>query len=144
MTVRVKLLDGLCWVLLVIAVLEACGPSLTQPSSEDISGRWATTEPIGILSDVQISITQLRDGTVSGEWSATTLSPNPSCPPDLGPSPIGSVSGTNTVLGVYLSLLGAGDFEGQIVDSETLEGSFVSCSSVYAVVWSFVGPLPPP
>src|SRR5687768_3179172 len=125
--------------LLVIAVVASCGPSLTQPSSLDISGRWATTDAIGPLSDVEVSITQRPDGTVSGQWSAATFPAGAPCPPALGTNPTGTVNGMNTVLGIRLSLLGAGDFDGQAIDSKTLEGSFESCSNVYAVVFSFVG-----
>jgi hypothetical protein len=144
MSRRMKLPRWLCRSLLLIAVCEACGPSLTQPSSQDISGHWATTDAIGPLADVQLTVTQRPDGTVSGQWSARVSQANVSCPPELGTNPTGSVSGTNTILEVRLSFLGAGDFQGQVVDGETLEGSFVSCSDAYAVVFSFVGPLPPP
>ena len=139
-----KLPGWFCRSLLVIAVVESCGPPLTQPSSLDISGRWATTDAIGPLSDVQISITQQPDGTVSGQWSGKMFPANAPCPPGLGTNPTGPVNGTNTVLEVRLSLLGAGDFDGQAIDSKTLKGSFISCSNAYAIVFSFVGPLPPP
>jgi hypothetical protein len=144
MSRRMNLLERLCKSLLAIAVIDACGPPLTQPSSLDISGRWATTDAIGPLSDVEMSITQRPDGTVSGQWSANMVPENAPCPPGLGPNPTGLVNGTNTVLEVRLALLGAGDFDGQAIDSRTLKGSFVSCSSTYAIVFSFAGPLPPP
>ena len=143
MSGRMKVPGWLCRSLLVIAVVEACGPPLTQPSSLDISGRWATTDAIGPLSDVEMSITQRPDGTVSGQWSGTAFPANAVCPPGLGTNPTGPVNGLNTVLEVRLSLLGAGDFDGQAIDSKTLKGSFLSCSTVYAIVFSFVGPLPP-
>jgi hypothetical protein len=138
-----KLPEWLCRSLIVIAVIANCGPPLTQPSSQDISGRWVTTDVIGPLSDVEMNITQRPDGTVSGQWSAKVLPTNAPCPPGLGANPTGPVNGTNTVLEVRLSLLGAGDFDGQAIAGQTLKGSFVSCST-YAVVFSFVGPLPPP
>jgi hypothetical protein len=143
MSRRMKLPGWLGLPLLVIAVVEGCGPPLTQPSSHDISGRWATTDAIGTLSNVEMSITQRPDGTVSGQWSATMFPADAPCPPGLGANPSGPVNGTNTVLEVRLSLLGAGDFDGQATDSKTLRGSFVSCSSAEVIVFSFVGPLPP-
>jgi hypothetical protein len=133
-----------CRSFLVIAAIASCGPPLTQPSSLNISGRWATTDAIGSLSDAEMSITQRPDGTVSGQWSARVFPEPATCPPDLGANPTGPVNGANTVLEVRLSLLGVGDFDGQATDSETLAGSFVSCGGSYAVVFSFVGPLPPP
>ena len=139
-----NLCGWLCQSLLVIGVVGSCGPPLTQPSSQNISGRWTATEAIGPLSVVDMALTQRPDGTVSGQWSGRVFPANPLCPPELGTTPTGSVSGTNTVLEVRLSLVGVGDFSGQAVDDNTLEGSFVSCSILYAVVFSFVGPLPPP
>lgn len=129
--------------LLVIAGVASCGPPLTDPSPLNISGRWATTDAIGPLSAVDMNITQLRDGTVSGEWSAKVFPPNPPCPPELG-NPTGPVIGTHTVLEVRLAFLGAGDFDGQAIDGKTLKGSFTSCDNSYAVVFLFAGPLPPP
>jgi hypothetical protein len=143
MSRRMKLFGWLCPSLLVIAVADSCGPSLTQPSSLDISGRWATTDTIGPLSDVEMSITQQPDGTVSGEWSAKIFPADAPCPPGLGVNPAGPVNGTNTVLEVRLALLGAGDFDGQAIDSKTLRGAFVSCSIASVIVFSFVGAAPP-
>jgi hypothetical protein len=139
-----KLSELVCRTLLVVAVVESCGPPLTEPSSLDISGRWVTSDIIGTLSDVEIRITQLPNGTISGQWSASMFPINAPCPPDLGANPMGPVNGTNTVLEARLSLVGAGDFDGQVIDGETLRGSFVSCNNIYAIVFSFVGPLPPP
>jgi hypothetical protein len=133
-----------CRSLIVVPVVAGCGPPLTQPSSLDISGRWATTTAIGPLSEFEMSITQLPDGTVSGQWLAMTIPPSVPCPPGLPANPTGPVNGTNTVLAVRLSFLGAGEFDGQALDSKTLKGGFVSCGTVYAMIFSFVGPLPPP
>src|SRR4051812_27164717 len=107
---------------LVIAVTSGCGPSLTQPSQVNITGRWAARDSIGPLIHVQMDITQKPDGTVTGQWTGDVSPPNPVCPPGLGSSALGPVSGTNTVLEVHLSLLGAGEFEGQAIDATTLKG----------------------
>jgi hypothetical protein len=141
---RMKIRWWPCRSLTIVAVVVSCGPSLTKPSSQSVSGRWAATDPVGPLSVVELTISQQPDGVVSGQWSANVFPPDPPCPPGLGPNPTGSVAGTNTVLEVRLSLLGAGDFDGQVTDSNTLEGSFTSCEKIYAIVFSFVGPLPPP
>jgi hypothetical protein len=98
---------------------------------------------VGPLSGLVVDLTQAANGTLSGQWSAQVSPPNPACPPGLGSNPTGSVSGSNTVLEVRLSLLGAGDFDGQLIDSHTLSGAFVSCESGYAVTFSLAGPVPP-
>ena len=141
---KTKLAGWLWRASLVIALVESCGPPLTQPSSQDISGRWTTSDPIGPLSDVQVTITQRLGGTLSGQWSGKFFPADAACPPGLGSNPTGSVNGTNTVLEVRFSLLGAGDFDGQAIDSKTLKGSFISCGNAYPVIFSLVGPVPPP
>ena len=140
---KMKLHDWLCRALLVVALVESCGPPLTQPSSLDVSGHWVTSNAIGLLSDVQVTMAQQPDGTISGGWSGKAPA-NALCPPNLGLNPTGPVSGTNTVLEVRLGLVGAGDFDGQLVDSQTLKGTFDSCGIGYRIVFSLVGPVPPP
>lgn len=129
---------------LMIMATASCGPPLTEPSSQDISGRWMTSNSIGALFDVEVTVSQQPDGTLSGQWSGRAAPPYPPCPPDLGPSPSGPVNGTNTVLAVRLSLLGAGDFDGQAIDGRTLKGSLLSCGTAYAVTFSLVDPALPP
>lgn len=144
MSRRIKLSPRLCRSFLVIAGLASCGPPLTDPSSQNLSGRWVTTDGIGPLYNVAMIITQRTDGTISGTWTANVSPPHPFCPPGLGNPTDGTLTGANTVLEVRLALLGAGDFAGQAIDSKTIKGSFVSCDIVYAVRFSFVGPAPSP
>lgn len=139
-----KLHRYVCNFVVGIILLQSCGPPLTDPSSTDIGGHWATTIRIGPLQAVQMNITQGSDGTVSGQWSANVSLPLPACPPQLNSHPVGSVSGTNTVLEVRLSFLGAGDFAGQAINDHTLKGSFISCSHIYPITFSRVAPLAAP
>jgi hypothetical protein len=138
-----KFHDWLCHATLVIALVEGCGPPISDPSSVNISGNWATSTPIGAVSDVQMSITQRPDGTLSGQWSGRAPA-DTICPPELGLNPTGPVSGSNTVLEVRLSFLGVGDFDGQAINGGTLKGTFDSCGMAYMIVFSLVGSVPPP
>lgn len=128
------------WALILAFI--ACGPPLTQPSSLDLTGRWTSADHIGPVFNLEVVIRQNPDGTMTGTWAGDVSPPQPACPPDLGASPVGTVSGSNTVVGVLFSLLGIGDFQGQAVDSTTLKGSFESCGSTYSVTLSLVGPPP--
>lgn len=110
-----------------VSAMTSCGPEITEPASTNITGRWTSNDVIGPLSDISMDIVQGPDGSVQGQWTGISSSPNPVCPPDLGLAPTGPVSGANTVLVLQLSLLGAGDFEGQVRDENTLRGSFTSC-----------------
>ncbi|MGZ3573065.1 MAG: hypothetical protein ACXWND_13905, partial [Gemmatimonadaceae bacterium] len=135
-------IPGWFWASTLSLALVACGPPLSEPSSHDISGRWVTSAVIGPLTQIQIDITQNADGTLEGQWSGKTSSPDAPCPPELGSSPTGPVNGTNTVLEIRFEVLGAGDFQGQLADDQTLRGSFRSCGGFYAVSFALVGPVP--
>src|ERR1051325_813517 len=80
--------------LFVIAWVAACGPPLTQPSSQDITGHWTSGDQVGPLSNLQLNITQQADGSVSGSWSGKFFPPTATCPPGLGSDPNGPVQGT--------------------------------------------------
>jgi hypothetical protein len=123
-------------------VFAACGPPLTQPSSLDLSGRWTSTDHIGPVFNLEVVIRQNADGTIVGTWASDVSPPHPACPPDLSATSSGTVSGSNTIIGVQFSLLGVGDFQGQAIDSTALRGSFESCGNTYRVTLSLVGPPP--
>jgi hypothetical protein len=116
----------------ILAVPAACGPELDAPSSEDISGHWSASTALGALSAVEMDLTQQANGTITGDWSGK-FSTSGKCPPGLGSDPTGPVKGSNTSLLVRFSLLGAGDFEGQVIDRNTLRGGFASCSRVFPI-----------
>jgi hypothetical protein len=126
---------------LVIA-FAACGPPLTQPSSLNLTGRWTSADHIGPVFNLEVVISQNSDGTITGTWASDVSPPHPACPPDLSARAVGTVAGSNTVVGVQFSLLGAGDFQGQAINGATMRGSFQSCGGSYVVTWSLAGPAP--
>lgn len=119
----------------------ACGPPLSEPSPTSASGHWVSTDRVGPVFDIVMDINQQPDGTVTGTWSSLVSPPHPSCPPDISDKANGPVEGTNTVLGILLSIKGAGDFQGQI-DGGMIRGSLVSCGFPYQV--TFIPAAPPP
>ena len=126
----------------LVFALWACGPALTDPSPNPVSGRWTTTDHIGPVYNVQIDLTQQANGSVKGTWTADVSPPNPPCPPGLSAHTNGTVTGSATVLEVRLSFDGIGDFSGQSLDDGTLHGSVYSCGVFYPVTFSSVGPVP--
>lgn len=117
----------------VFLLAAACGPELTHPSEIDLTGDWTTTTKIGPITDIHMTIVQSPDGSVTGNWSGKSSVANPPCPPELGLNPANTVSGSNTVLEVSLEVLGAGEFEGQAISRNKMQGSFRSCSKIYPV-----------
>jgi len=120
-------------VALSMLVAAGCGPELTRPSEIDLTGAWSTTAKIGPITDIHLTITQRADGSLAGNWSGKSSVANPPCPPDLGLNPANTVTGSNTVLEVSFEVLGAGEFEGQAISRDKMQGSFRSCSRTYPV-----------
>jgi len=128
------------WALVV--VFTACGPPLTTPSSLNLTGRWTSADHIGPVFNLEVIIRQTPDGMITGTWDSDVAPPHPTCPPDVSNRGVGTVDGSNTVVGVQFSLKGAGDFQGQAIDGTTMRGSFESCGRTYAVTLSLAGPAP--
>jgi hypothetical protein len=124
--------------LLLFPLTGACGPELDEPSSRNITGHWVASAPVGALSAIEVDVTQQPTGKLTGDWSGK-FATSATCPPGLGSDPTGPVNGTNTSLLVRFSLLGAGDFEGQAIDSETLRGGLFSCGHVYPIEFTLAG-----
>jgi len=122
-------------VTLLLSAVLGCGPELTDPSSTNISGNWTSNDVIGPLSSVSLNVEQASDGSVQGQWAGVT-SPNVACPPGLGVTPTGPVSGSNTIFALQMSLVGAGEFDGQVPDQDTMRGSFASCGVTYSVTFT--------
>jgi hypothetical protein len=126
----------------VLALIVACGPPLTDPSSQNVTGSWSTTDHVGVVYDISLNLTQDAGGKITGEWAGKVSSPNATCPPEIGTAPTGPVTGTNTVIGISLSVLGAGEFRGQVISPTEMRGSFESCAFGYEVTFSLRGPAP--
>ena len=134
-------LRGIRRSLLLCLWCAACGPSLNEPSSANVTGHWTSNDHVGPVFDIVMDISQHSDGSVSGSWSSLVSPPHPDCPPDISDKANGPVDGTNTVLGILISLRGVGDFQGQ-VDGSRISGSLFSCGIFYPMNFSLVAPLP--
>ena len=132
-------LPALC---LLVAIVQSCGPALSEPNHQSISGHWTSTDAVGPVSNIALVITQSADGTIEGSWSAKFFPPTAKCPTGLNANATGPVNGTNTVLDVHLALLGVGDFRGQLIGQTTLKGGIDSCGIFYSVSFSLIGPAP--
>lgn len=109
-------------VLLIPGLSAACGPELTDPASSNISGSWVSADTALGVTDFRLELAQAADGEVTGSWSARGVLVNGVCPPTLGCTPNNTVSGSNTVFQVFLNLLGAGGFTGQVESDGRFRG----------------------
>ena len=128
MTLRSKLLFA------VLAVaLASCGPSLTTPSSTDITGTWTSPGPAAGMTNMSITLTQAADGSLTGTYTAIG-SPSLQFCPATGPCNISStVSGLNSVLQVFFYMTDAGTFTGQVTAPGTISGAMSRQSATQPV-----------
>ena len=101
--------------LALILALTACGPEPTTPSDESLAGTWGSTNHVFTISSIRMQIVQEPKGIVSGQWSLRA---------DDGTQQSGSIIGRNTVAQVEIQLLDLGQFEGAIVETNTMRGVF--------------------
>jgi hypothetical protein len=106
-------------------LLVTCAPEPTTPSSADLGGVWTANAHLFALSQFKMSLTQEADGIVSGGWSAKGDGGGGGCLPGIPCDAFGNLIGRNMVSGVGLELLGAGKFEGTLVEPSKLRGVFV-------------------
>jgi len=109
--------------------LGSCGPSLTTPSSTDISGTWTSPGPAAGMTNMSITLTQAADGSLTGTYTAIGSPALQFCPA-TGPCTISStVSGLNSVLQVFFYMKDAGTFTGQVTAPGTITGAMSRISA---------------
>lgn len=105
--------------------LVTCAPEPTSPSSADLGGIWTSNAHLFALSQFKMTMTQESGGIVSGGWSAKGDGGGGGCFPGIPCDAFGNLIGRNLASGVALELLGAGKFEGTLVEPSKLRGVFV-------------------
>jgi hypothetical protein len=113
--------------------LSGCGPELTTPGKTDLSGTWFAGGPAAGLTSVYVTITQAPDGSISGVFTADGSPSLQFCPPTPVCTIGGTVTGSNTVLQVFLELQDAGLFTGQVITVNTMRGAMTRGSTVQPV-----------
>lgn len=123
--------------LLLLAVgalaLGSCGPSLTTPSSTDISGTWVSPGPAAGMTNMSVTLTQAGDGSLTGTYTAIGTTPLQFCPATPPCTISSTVSGDNTVLQVIFYLKDAGTFTGQVTGPGTMKGAMARMSTTEPV-----------
>ncbi len=112
-------------VFLMTLLLVTCAPEPTSPSSADLGGIWTSNAHLFALSQFKMTLTQEPAGIVSGGWSAKGDGGGGGCFPGIPCDAFGNLIGRNMASGVALELLGAGKFEGTLVEPSRLRGVFV-------------------
>jgi hypothetical protein len=111
-------------VFVLTLTLVTCAPEPTSPSSSDLGGTWTSDAHLFSLSQFKLTLVQESKGIVSGGWSAKGDGGGGGCFPGIPCNAFGNLIGRNLASGVTLELLGAGKFEGTLVEPSRLRGVF--------------------
>jgi hypothetical protein len=88
------------------------------------------------MTSIYITITQASDGKISGVFTADGTQGLQFCPATPPCTIGGPVSGSNTVLQVFLDLNNGGLFTGQVIDVHTLKGAMSRGSALDPIGFS--------
>jgi len=115
----------------------ACSPEPTTPSNVSLIGSWSSpSKNLFTLSNIRMELNQQDTGVVKGKWFAKGTGGNGGCPDKTPCDGNGFVVGRNTISRVEIELLGAGKFDGRLVDDHTLRGTFALGSDYDTVTFS--------
>jgi hypothetical protein len=109
---------------LILLCTIACAPEPTDPSSTSLAGTWTSSAHVFALSNIRMSLIQEPQGIVSGAWTAKRDAGSGNCTQTPSCSVSGDLIGRNTVSQVEIQVLGAGRFEGGLVESNSMRGIF--------------------
>ena len=110
----------------LIILVTACAPEPTTPSSVDLGGVWTSSAHLFSFSQFKLTLVQEPKGIVSGGWAAHGDGGAGGCAPNVPCEAFGNLIGLNTVAKINLELLGAGSFEGALLEPTILRGAFTA------------------
>lgn len=110
----------------LILLASACAPEPTTPSNVNIGGVWTSNAHLFSFSQFKLTLVQEPKGIVSGGWAAHGDGGAGGCAPNVPCEAFGNLIGLNTVSKINLELLGAGSFEGALIEPTKLRGAFIA------------------
>jgi hypothetical protein len=109
----------------IVLLVSGCSDEPLTPSNVSLIGTWeASNWSLFALSDLKVIISQQDTGIVRGRWTARGSGGNGGC--DIGKpcDAFGNLIGRNTISTVELEVLGAGRFDGRLVEPNRLRGTY--------------------
>ena len=110
----------------LVFLASACAPEPTTPSTVDIGGVWTSNAHLFFLSQFKLTLVQEPKGIVSGTWAAHGDGGGGGCAPNVPCDAFGNLIGLNTISKINLELLGAGSFEGALIEPTKIRGAFTA------------------
>ena len=111
-------------VLGVLILASACAPEPTTPSDTSLAGVWTSNAHMYSFSGFRLVIgVQKAEGLFGGQWTGKAdTGAGCSIPTPCNVS--GNLLGRNTISRVEIEILGAGKFDGALVEANRLRGLF--------------------
>ena len=107
-----------------LMIAGGCAPEPSAPGTTSLQGVWTANAHLFSFSQFKLTLVQEPNGIVSGGWSARGDGGAGGCAVDVPCDAFGNLIGVNTVSKVNLELLGAGSFEGVLMEPTRLRGAF--------------------
>lgn len=115
---------------LLLWLIAACGPELTEPASSNVSGTWFSADTVTELTDFRLELIQAADGSLSGSWAGREVPLNRACAEPLC-AVSNVVTGSHTVFQLHIDLLGIGTFTGQLQEPGRFRGHIATSSVTF-------------
>jgi hypothetical protein len=123
----------------LVLLATACAPEPTTPSGVDIGGVWTSSAHLFSFSQFKLTLVQEPKGIVSGSWAAHGDGGAGGCAPNVPCEAFGNLIGLNTVSKINLELLGAGSFEGVLIEPTRLRGAFTAPQGYDTITFTRTG-----
>jgi hypothetical protein len=105
-------------------ITAGCAPEPSAPATTSLQGVWTANAHLFSFSQFKLMLVQEPNGIVSGGWSARGDGGAGGCEVGVPCDAFGYLIGVSTVSKVSLELLGAGSFEGVLMEPTRLRGAF--------------------
>jgi hypothetical protein len=110
---------------IIIGAAVACAPEPTTPSSTNLGGVWTSNAHLYDFSGFRLVVSSEQDanGLFKGSWTGNRdVGTGCSVAKPCGTN--GTILGRNTVSRIEMEILGAGKFDGVLVEPNRLRGLF--------------------
>lgn len=121
----------------------ACAQEPSTPSDVSLIGSWSSPSVnLFTLSNIKMELNQQDTGIVRGKWTAHSTGGNAGCLVGVPCDGFGHIVGRSTVSRIEIELLGAGKFDGRLVDERTMRGIFALGDRYDTITFSRVSLVP--
>ena len=108
----------------MLTIAAGCAPEPSAPATTKLEGVWTANAHLFSFSQFKVTFVQEPKGIVSGSWSAREDGGAGGCAVGVPCDASGNIIGVNLASKIVFEILGAGSFEGVLVEPTRLRGTF--------------------